>query len=81
MGMIQSLTCIIDRLNESLHKEKKQYDHLKKLKEEEKVDEIKAIFEGFFVFALMWSFGASLDEDKISFSNTLKSMSKVKFPE
>jgi len=79
--MIQSLTCIIDRLNDALHKEKKQYDHLKKLKEEDKVDDIKAIFEGFFVFALMWSFGASLDEDKLSFSNTLKGMSKIKFPE
>ena len=81
MGMIQSLTCIIDRLNDSLHKDKKQYDHLKKLKEEEKIDEIKFIFEGFFVFALMWGFGASLDEDKLSFSNNLKSMSKIKFPE
>jgi hypothetical protein len=29
----------------------------------------------------MWSFGASLDEDKLSFSNSLKGMSKVKFPE
>jgi len=81
MGMIQSLTCIIDRLNDRLHKEKKHYDHLKKLKEEEKVDEVKAIFEGFFIFALMWSFGASLDEDKLSFSNGLKGMSKIKFPE
>lgn len=29
----------------------------------------------------MWSFGASLTEDKISFNNILKSMSKIKFPE
>jgi hypothetical protein len=68
-------------MNDQLHKEKKYYDHLKKLKEEDKVDEVKAIFEGYFIFALMWSFGASLDEDKLSFSNTLKSMSKIKFPE
>lgn len=29
----------------------------------------------------MWSFGASLTEDKISFNNVLKSVSKVRFPE
>jgi len=29
----------------------------------------------------MWAFGASLDEDKLSFSNGWKSISKIKFPE
>src|SRR5690242_13456710 len=29
----------------------------------------------------MWSFGAPLTEDKISFNNTMKSVSKVRFPE
>jgi dynein heavy chain len=29
----------------------------------------------------MWSYGGSLDEDKISFSGTIKNNSKVKFPE
>lgn len=29
----------------------------------------------------MWAFGATLLEDKISFNNALKSVSKVRFPE
>jgi hypothetical protein len=29
----------------------------------------------------MWSYGASLTEDKISFNNILKSNSRIKFPE
>ncbi len=29
----------------------------------------------------MWSFGAPLTEDKISFNNIMKSVSKIKFPE
>lgn len=54
---------------------------MKKLKEENKEEEIKQIYEAFFIFAGMWAFGASLDEDKISFSNGWKSASKIKFPE
>lgn len=42
---------------------------IKKLKEENKDEEIKNIYEAFFIFAGMWSYGASLDEDKLSFSN------------
>ena len=29
----------------------------------------------------MWAFGATLLEDKISFNNMMKSITKVKFPE
>jgi len=29
----------------------------------------------------MWAYGASLDEDKNSFSNTWKAISRIKFPE
>jgi dynein heavy chain len=54
---------------------------MKRYKEESKDDEIKQIYEAFFVFAGMWSYGASLDEDKLSFSNSWKGMSKVKFPD
>ena len=46
-----------------------------------KEEEIKAIYEGFFLFAGMWAFGASLNEDKNSFSNAWKSAAKIKFPE
>ena len=42
---------------------------MKKYREEQKDDEIKQIYEAFFIFAGMWAYGASLDEDKLTFSN------------
>jgi dynein heavy chain len=81
MAQISSLTTIIDKLYEDLHTNKAQYDHLKKLREEGKEDEIKNIYDGFFIFAAMWSYGASLDEDKLSFSSSFKAVSKIKFPD
>jgi len=81
MAQVQTLTCIIDNLYNSLHQNKQQHDYLKKLREEGKEDEIKQIYEAFFVFAAMWAYGGSLDEDKLSFSGMFKGMSKVKFPD
>lgn len=81
MGQIKTLTTIIDSLYTDLYSKKDQLNHIKKLKEENREDDIKIIYEAYFIFALMWSFGAPLTEDKISFNNILKSMSKVKFPE
>jgi hypothetical protein len=63
------LTTIIDQLYHQLHSVKVQYDFLKKLKEEGNGDRIKDIYEAFFIFATMWAYGASLDEDKNAFSN------------
>jgi len=54
---------------------------MKRYKEDNKEEEIKTIYEAFFVFAGMWAYGASLDEDKLTFSNQWKGMSKVKFPD
>lgn len=54
---------------------------MKRLREDSKEEEIKAVYEAFFIFASMWAFGASLNEDKNSFSNSWKSASKIKFPE
>lgn len=54
---------------------------MKRLKEDNVEEKIKEIYEAFFIFAGMWAFGASLDEDKLSFSNSWKSASKIKFPE
>jgi dynein heavy chain len=52
------------------------------LKEQGRDDDIKQIYEAYFIFAVMWSFGASLTEDKISFNNIMKAAaSKIKFPE
>ena len=81
LGHIDSLTTIIDQLCMELKGNKKSHDFLKRLKEENKEEEIKAIYEGFFLFAGMWAFGASLDEDKNSFSNAWKAAAKIKFPE
>lgn len=49
------------------------------MREENNEDAIKLIYEGFFVFAGMWAYGASLDEDKIQFSNSWKSLSSKQF--
>ena len=80
MSYIQSLCCIIDELYNELYRRKDYLDHMKKLKDAKQEDDIRAIYESFFLFAFMWSFGAPLSEDKLSFSTTLKSQSK-KFPE
>jgi dynein heavy chain len=75
---------ILDKLYERLHSVKAQHDFLKRLKEEGQVDRIKEIYEAFFIFAAMWAFGASLDEDRVSFSNAIKSNTtnaNLKFPE
>ena len=81
LGQIETLTTIIDKLNKILETNKQQHSHMKKLKEENQEDKIKEIYEAFFIFAGMWAFGASLAEDKPSFSNSWKSASKIKFPE
>jgi dynein heavy chain len=39
------------------------------------------IYEAFFIFAVMWSFGACLTDDKIGFNGMMKSVSKIKFPD
>jgi hypothetical protein len=82
MSQVHSLTCIIDRLNDQLHQTKAQMDHIKRLHEENKEDDIKTIYEAFFIFALMWAYGGALDEDKISFSGIIKGLagSNVPFP-
>jgi len=81
MAQVQSLCTIIDHLYQHLHTNKQQHDHYKKLREENKEEEIKTIYEAYFVFAMMWSYGGSLNEDKISFNNAMKSQAKPKFPE
>jgi len=81
LGHIDTLTTIIDQLCTDLKGNKKSHEFLKRLKEDNKEEEIKSIYEGFFLFAGMWAFGASLDEDKNSFSNAWKSIAKIKYPE
>ena len=81
MAQIQTLTTIIDALYNELYSRKDYHDQIKQLKENGREDDIKQIYEAYFIFAVMWSFGASLTDDKISFNNILKSASKIKFPE
>ena len=54
---------------------------MKKYKEDNNEEKIKEIYEAIFIFAGMWAYGASLDEDKLTFSNHWKGAAKVKFPD
>jgi dynein heavy chain len=83
MGCFQSLTCIVDYQYNQLFENKENQELLKRLKEvpEEYQDKMKIIYEGFFCFSFMWSFGATLSEDRIAFNGQIRAMTKVKFPE
>jgi len=83
MGSFQSLTCIIDYQYENLYETKENQELLKRMREEQDTynEKMKIIYEGFFSFAFMWSFGATLSEDRISFNGQMRSMCKVKIPE
>ncbi len=56
---------------------------MKRIKEEGGYEEaIKVIYEGFFVFAMIWSFGGPLTDSKISYNGLLRALaSRVKFPD
>jgi dynein heavy chain len=82
LSQVASLTTILDYLYDQLHKNKVQHDHLKRLKEEQKEEDIKQLYEAFFIFSAMWAYGGSLDEDnKNGFSKSLMAASKIRFPE
>lgn len=81
IAYVQTLCCIIDALYLELQERKEYASYMKKLVADGNNDDIKIIYEAFFVYAFMWSFGGALDEGKITFSNRLKSSSKVKMPE
>jgi dynein heavy chain len=85
MQHIISLTTIIQFLYDDLYSQKEYVEYIKRLKEEGQTvfdDAIKIIYEGFFVFALIWSFGAPLTDAKSSFNGIVRAMaSRVKFPD
>lgn len=65
-----------------LYTRKDYHDWIKQLREAGREDDIKQIYEAYFIFAMMWAFGGPLTEGKLSYSTTVKSMVKVcKFPE
>lgn len=80
IAQFSSIQCMIDFLYDTLYTRKDQIEHVKKLREADE-DGIKLIYEGFFVYAMIWSFGGALTEDRLSFSNMLRGLTKVKFPE
>ena len=81
MQNFKSLCCIIDYLYDQIHEVKAQVEHMKKLKEEENLEQIKLIYDGIFIFAMIWAFGGGLTDARIQFSGTVKNNAKVKFPE
>jgi dynein heavy chain len=83
MGSFMSLVCIIDYQYEKLYETKENQEILKRLKENSETfqENLKVIYEGFFSFAFMWAFGATLSEDRITFNGQMRSMCKVKIPE
>ena len=85
MQSIISMTTIIDYLYDDLFVAKDTVEYLKRLKEEgapQYEEAIKIIYEGFFIFGMIWSFGGPLTDGKISYNGVLRGMaSRVKFPD
>ena len=77
------MTTIINFLYDDLLINKETSEYLKKLKAEMLYDDaIKIIYEGFFVFAMIWAFGGPFVDAKISFNGVLRGMAgRVKFPD
>ena len=81
IAYVQTIWYIVDALYNQLSERKDYIALIKGLKAEGKNDDIKNIYEAFFIFAFMWLFGATVDEGKILFSGMLKSRVKIKFAE
>jgi len=82
IAYIKTMCCIVDALYEELYEKKEYIALMKGYKAENDEDNIKKIYEAFFIYAFMWSFGAACDDDSfISFSGMLKNKAKVKFPD
>jgi dynein heavy chain len=83
--MIIGLTTIIDFLYDDLFVNKETSEYLKRLKEEgpaQYEEAVKIIYEGFFIFGMIWSFGGPLVDSKIRFNGLLRGMAgRVKFPD
>jgi hypothetical protein len=81
MGGIETLTTLVEALYKDLWSKKEKQEFMKSLKEQDRIDDIKLIYEAFFIFGLMWAFGAPLNEGRIPFSNSVRGMSKPKMPD
>ena len=68
--MFESLTTIIDYLYDELSSGKEILEYIKHLRADEKgVEDLKSIYDGMFVYAMIWAFGGTIGEDKLWFSN------------
>ena len=80
--MFESLCTIIDHLYSELSANKDIIDYMKQLRsDEESVEKVKNIYDGIFIYAMIWAFGGTIGEEKLGFSNMVRQVSKVKFPE
>jgi len=66
---------------EAKEKQKKVSDYFASIRGTPKEDEIKIIFEAFFIYGMMWAVGGCLTDDRRPFSQMIKRLSKVRFPE
>eukprot|EP00931_Biecheleriopsis_adriatica_P003888 TRINITY_DN10563_c0_g2_i1.p1 TRINITY_DN10563_c0_g2~~TRINITY_DN10563_c0_g2_i1.p1 ORF type:complete len:2985 (-),score=661.93 TRINITY_DN10563_c0_g2_i1:306-8801(-) len=95
MGFVQTLTCLLDALllgesgagEENKENDKKTKNPLQEILRSMSTEDQKSVYESFFNFALMWTLGGAVADDKIvnhrrAFSSTLKSMARgVKMPD
>jgi dynein heavy chain len=80
MAFVQSITCFVDALLNNNTKE--NVEALRSYSAEDQ----KYVYEAYFVFALMWTIGGIVADDKItnyrrSFNSWIKATSKIKFPD
>lgn len=82
MGFVQTICTILDGM---LGEYEKQIAQIYGSKEKE--EELKVLYEGFFIFATMWAYGGSVgggqDDNEVlnKFNGVFRSLVKVKFPE
>jgi hypothetical protein len=87
IAWVESLVCIIDYQMKQMTATKASSEYFRELRKEaekntESLDKIKFIYDCFFAFAMIWSFGGCIDESKRDFNGYLRaSCSKIKFPE
>ncbi len=85
VAYVQNMCALLRQLyfdfKEKKDKDKKGKNYFAELRANSKEEEAKAILEGFFVFALMWGVGGALTDDRRSFSQVIKSISKTRFPD
>jgi hypothetical protein len=87
IAYIMSLTTAIDHQMKAMWATKKSTEFHKNLrvdldKNQDNLERVKCMYDCFFAFAMVWSFGAPLDESKRDFNGYLRGQCrKLPFPE